>query len=336
MGRQRPGLQGGNGFIGMEILDGSLGDQKKGVDQAERQQEIEIPPDQIDPEISEGLSRLPGDSPHQGRRHGDSGSRRNEIVEDESHHLGKGGEGRLSAVILPVRVRQETSRRVERQRWADGAELLRIEGEKSLQSKDQVGEEHADKGKHQQGHGILFPVLLPRRINPQQPVNQALQGFQQRIQDRPSRRIEDASQVEPHGFGESQKQSEEQRQLDPTISIHECLSLLKTSPDRGSLRQGIPSGGVRRFPPQDQASLKPFAGLDKEEAETEKSQEKKEVNKIARHIRYSRSPRGSAFFRVKEKVVPCPSRLSTLIFPPWASTISLAMASPNPAPFSVG
>ena len=36
--------------------------------------------------------------------------------------------------------------------------------------------------------------------------------------------------------------------------------------------------------------------------------------------------------RVKVNLVPLPSSLETAIWPPWATTISRAMASPNPAP----
>ena len=40
----------------------------------------------------------------------------------------------------------------------------------------------------------------------------------------------------------------------------------------------------------------------------------------------------SACFSATVNVLPSPSALATVIVPPWASTISRAMASPSPAP----
>ncbi|OPY12857.1 MAG: hypothetical protein A4E66_00989 [Syntrophus sp. PtaB.Bin001] len=104
-----------NGFVRLEVLNRPLGDEEKGIDKAKRQQQIEISPDKIDPEMADGIGCMPGDPPYQSRRNGYPGGCRNEVVEDQSHHLGEVRKGRLPAVVLPVGVCHETHRRVEGQ-----------------------------------------------------------------------------------------------------------------------------------------------------------------------------------------------------------------------------
>ena len=83
-------------LVRLEVLDHALGDQKDSIHKADRQQQIEIHTDQIDPEIADGFGGMAGNAAHQSRGDGNARGGRDEVVKDEAHHLREIGQGRLA------------------------------------------------------------------------------------------------------------------------------------------------------------------------------------------------------------------------------------------------
>ncbi len=148
-------------IVGLEILDHSLGNEKEGVDKGDRQQQIKIHADKINPEIADGTSRMPGDTSYEGRSYGDSHGSGDEVMEHEANHLRKIREGRLTAVTLPVGVGCETDRRIEGQVFRDRPEALGVQRQEMLQAKDGICKQKPDQAEDKKGYAVLLPGSVP-------------------------------------------------------------------------------------------------------------------------------------------------------------------------------
>ena len=96
-------------------MDHPLRNEKHRKDQADRDQQVIGHPDEIDPEIPDGVGRVPRNAADQRGGDGDAGRGGNEIVKRQPDHLGEVRHGRFAAVALPVGVGGETDGGVKRQ-----------------------------------------------------------------------------------------------------------------------------------------------------------------------------------------------------------------------------
>ena len=85
---------------------------------------------------------------------------RDEVVERELHHLREVRHRRLADVRLPVRVRGERRRRLERLSVGDGRHVRRIQRQEVLQAQSDIRDEHGNRGKKQHPRRISLPVLI--------------------------------------------------------------------------------------------------------------------------------------------------------------------------------
>ena len=122
-------FDGGDGRVGMQVLDHALEQNSSAADDRNRQQHIHRGARDIHPEVADGLLFLAGKSANQRDRDRDAGRGRGEILHRQSRHLHEVAQRRFARVSLPVRVGDEAGRCVEGQIGRDiaGVEVLRIE-----------------------------------------------------------------------------------------------------------------------------------------------------------------------------------------------------------------
>jgi len=179
-------------IIGFEILNHSLGDQEDGVEQTDRQKQIEIRPHHVHPEVADGLGGMAGNAPYQGG--GDSNPRGggNKIMKRQSHHLRKVGHRGFAAIALPVGIGGKTGRRVEGQIGAERAKPLWVQRQQVLNPENDIREKQANKTEHKQRNGILLPVLFLFSIHPEYPVKQQFHWLQDGIEKSASFAVQNA------------------------------------------------------------------------------------------------------------------------------------------------
>ena len=102
------------------------------------------------------------ESADHGNRNRHPGRGRDEILNRQCRHLHEVAQRGFSAVGLPVGVRQEADRGVERQVGSDirRAKVLRIEGQIRLSPLQQVNQQEAENAEAQQRGNVLRPALL--------------------------------------------------------------------------------------------------------------------------------------------------------------------------------
>ena len=171
-------LDGGDLVVGREVLDHPLAHQDQGEDQAHREKHVDRAPDQVGPEIADGPGRArrqaTGEPAGQGDGNRDPRGSRDEVVPGQSRHLGQVAHRRFAAVRLPVGVGGEAGRGVEGQRLLHPSELLRVEGQESLEAEDAVGHQHAEEAEDHQRPGVANPGLLVLRVHPGEPEEESL------------------------------------------------------------------------------------------------------------------------------------------------------------------
>ncbi len=99
--------------------------------------------EQVDPEVADRARPAARESAHQGDRDGDADRGRHEVLHGEPGELHGVAHRELGRVRLPVRVRDERGRGVERQPLGHGGEAERVR-EHRLGALQDVDEEHAD------------------------------------------------------------------------------------------------------------------------------------------------------------------------------------------------
>src|SRR5512143_2321020 len=119
-------------------LHNSLGDQKKRINHRKRQQDVEYGTGKINPEIADGLRRMPLEPADQGNESCHPGCRGHKVLNPEPDHLGEVAHRGLAAVTLPVRVRDKTDGSIERRVGRDSRKFLRIERQEGLQALQEI------------------------------------------------------------------------------------------------------------------------------------------------------------------------------------------------------
>src|SRR6476660_3684789 len=118
---------GGDRLARIEVLDHALAEQERGKDEREREEDARDGAHEVDPEVSERASPPAHETANQGNGDGRTSSGGDEVVERKPRHLAEVRHRHFTRVVLPVRVREEADRRVERKVGSDVTERVWVE-----------------------------------------------------------------------------------------------------------------------------------------------------------------------------------------------------------------
>ncbi len=207
-------FHGGDGGVGLQILNHALRAQKQRADERYRQQHVQRGARHVHPEIAQGPYFMAREASDHGNRDRQARRGRYEILHRQRGHLHEIAERGFSAIGLPVGVRQKADGGVEGQVGSDigRAKVLRIERQISLRALQQVHQQEAENAEGQQRRSVLRPALLDILANAGDLIGQHFQPAQHGMQKgAPSLehiRHEGAQRLYTH-----QDQREEQRDL---------------------------------------------------------------------------------------------------------------------------
>ena len=209
--------------IRVKVLDHSLRAQQQSRCDGNRQQDVYRAAYEIDPEVADRLRRMPREPADHRDRHHDSRGRREEVVRGQADHLREIAHGGLGRIRLPVRIRCETHRRVERKVRSHVSEALRIQRQPLLNTLQQIRDQQRYQAENQQRSGISRPVLLGRFIDAAQTVDPCFEGPQHPVQPR-ALPLEHLHHEDAHWLGQRQDYQRIQRDLQNAIGCHRRLS----------------------------------------------------------------------------------------------------------------
>ena len=194
--------------IRLEVLDHPLLHEQQRQHETHRQEDVERAAREVDPEIAEPAGRLARDAAHE--RHGDRDAhrRRHEVVKRQLRHLREVRHHLLAGVRLPVRVRRERRRRLERLPVGYGGEVLRIERQQMLEAQHEIREQHARQAEQQHAAGVARPVLILGRIDAAQAIDRPLDRAEPR--ERP---VVHANEIQSQRLGDEQHAKTEKENL---------------------------------------------------------------------------------------------------------------------------
>ncbi len=195
-------------LVGAEALHDPLADETEGEDDRKREQDVQCRAGHIDPEIADRADAVTGKTADERYGDDDAGCGREEILDRKPRHLRQIAQGGLAGIPLPVRIRDEAHRRVERRVRRDSGELLRVQRQPPLQPLQGVDAERPECVEDEQRNGILLPAHLLCRIDAAQPIDQRFQPSRDTQRpDRPS--VHDVGDVQPDGLHAQQHHGEE-------------------------------------------------------------------------------------------------------------------------------
>jgi hypothetical protein len=196
----RRSIEHGEGERAVEGLHHALAHQEERQEEREREEHVERGPEEIDPEVAEPGALLPNEAPDEGHHHGDARRGRDEVLHREAQHLGQVRQGRLPAVGLPVGVRHEADRRVERDLGRGGTEAIRIQGQEVLQPQQAIEEEHPDHVEDEDRERVALPAHVLEGIDAEHPEHPRLEAL-----DRHGKGLlgEDPGDADPHRIAEA-------------------------------------------------------------------------------------------------------------------------------------
>ena len=231
-----------------ERLRDALRHVDQGEHQADRHHDVEPRPGQVDPEVADGADLLPGEPAHQ--RYGDrqAGGGGDEVLPGEAGHLDQMARTRLARVGLPVRVRDEADRGVERQIGGHPGRAGRVERQDALEPEQKVQDREAREVEEEQRDRVDGPRHLGVRIDAGNPVHDALHRREDRSEPRLLAR-EHLRHVETQGIADP-----EQHDAVPDqpgyVESHGTVLPLRTSRGTGGRSRGrqgcLPRSDPRR------------------------------------------------------------------------------------------
>ena len=140
---------------------------------AERQQDANGAARDVHPEVADRLATVAGQPAHQGNRDREPHGGGQEVLDREAGHLHRVSERRLRRVGLPVGVRDERHRGVERERGVHVGKAERVR-QRGLQPLHPVQEHHAHSGEGEHGDRVGPPRLLAARVDAEHAIRRAL------------------------------------------------------------------------------------------------------------------------------------------------------------------
>ena len=211
--------------VRLEVLHDALRHQHERTSQAQRQKHPQRRAREIDPEVAQRRALPAGDAPDERDGKGDADGGRDEVVEREAGHLREVAHGALAAIGLPVGVRREGHRRVERQVGRERAQRLGVSPRlPGLEPQDRVEDDERHQAEEEHRGAVLGPPHLVRLVDAGQAVEQAFDRARQRVEPR-APAIEHTRQVQAERLRQEQHGAEEHRDLSPAVRGH-----VRTSP----------------------------------------------------------------------------------------------------------
>jgi hypothetical protein len=163
------------------------------------------------------------DAADEGDGDGDARRGRHDVVAGEAGHLGEIAHGGLAAVVLPVGVGRERHGRVEREVGRDRPKPLRVERQHVLDALHDVQHQQRHEAEHQDRDGVLRPAHLVGLADAGRPVDETLEGSDDRIEKRALAR-EDARHEGAERRRHRQHGAEEEQNLQPANRGHQNFS----------------------------------------------------------------------------------------------------------------
>jgi hypothetical protein len=158
----------------MRVLDDARGEQHDCEHERDRKQDAQRGTHEIDPEVPDRALARARQPPDQRGHHGHAGRGGHELLHRQADHLGEVAERRLAGVALPVGVRHEADRSVQRERGLDVGHVGRVERETALDALHEVQQEEPDDAEREHRQRVDVPALLALRVNAARPVDQPL------------------------------------------------------------------------------------------------------------------------------------------------------------------
>src|SRR6185503_1910725 len=154
-------------------------------------------------------------------RHEDGNTRggTEEILHRQAKHLHEIAQNRFTRIRLPVRIRREAHRSVERQRRWHVRKFLRIERQPALKNLEPKDDNKSEQVKKKQRDEISFPTHLRFGVAPCEPVEEPFQRAKPSRQPHPLS-CKDLRHVAAEQRSAKNKQTHEQRYLNPIALIH--------------------------------------------------------------------------------------------------------------------
>ena len=134
----------------------------------------------------------------------------------QPRHLHEIAIGRLRHIGLPVGIGDEAHRCVEGEMRTDIGKMLRIEWQKRLSPLQQIKNDKAREAENQHGDCVGGPVLFVVLAHAANAVDDALQRFQKRRQQR-ALSVEHACHIAAERFRQRYDDGAEERDLQPAV-----------------------------------------------------------------------------------------------------------------------
>ena len=219
-----------------EVLDDPTDEEEDRGDGGQGQEDAERRAGQVDPEVADPVRAHPGEAADDRSGDGDARRRRDEVLDGEAEHLGGVPGGCLTRVGLPVGVRREGHRAVERRVPVHPP----AQGPRQQPLTHEQGEEqrHRDDGEREDRAGVPLPALLGAGVDPDEPVHEALHAPVGVVG-------EDAVHPRAEGDVEGGEDSPPRRGRRWRSGVRSTCLALSTGP-AGSARRGGSRGGAGR------------------------------------------------------------------------------------------
>ncbi len=212
----------------VERLRHALAHQHERQDDRQRQQDVDRRADEIGPEVADAARFLAGEAADQRDEHRHSGGRRDEVLHGEPEHLREVAHRRFAAVTLPVGVRGEARRGVERGIRTDGGHRLRIERQPLLQPLQSIHDKGAGEVEPEHRQRVLDPAHLACGIDTGAAVDQPLERSADPL--RPYRAaFVNRGHVRAERLRKRQQDDHVESQLEPTRGVHSKISGLNSA-----------------------------------------------------------------------------------------------------------
>ena len=185
----------------------------------ERQQDVEHGPREVDPEVADRRAGMTGEPTDECDEHRHAHAGRHEVLERQPDHLGEVAQRRFAAVVLPVRVGHEADRGVEGAARLHARQILRVERQVTLETKNEVEEEEPRQVEAQQCERVPLPAVLDVLVNGGDAVEPAFHRPQGRAQPC-SAAFVDGHHVEPERLGEGNDGERIEGQVQDVLDRH--------------------------------------------------------------------------------------------------------------------
>ncbi len=155
-----------------ERLRDALAHQRQREDDRQRQQDVDGRADEVGPEVADAARLLAREAADQRDEHRHPGRSGDEILHGEPEHLRQVAHRGLAAIALPVRVRGEAHRRIERRIRAHACHVLGIERQPLLQPLQAVDGQRPEKIEPEHRQRVFDPAHLARGVDAGAAVDQ--------------------------------------------------------------------------------------------------------------------------------------------------------------------